>query len=141
MESTMDLNDTARVRRPRDAVEYRLGTVTDITYAPHTTYIRRLRLRFPTGDERTYTTAEITPCTREDDRAALVAALIEGCRSLRDAYRIAHDYDEALSGDIIGLLIAIYDITKVRLGVTIDPARLPEHPDRTDAASEDGDRS
>lgn len=116
----MDLNDTARVRAPRDAVEHRLGTVTDITYAPHSTYIQRLRLRFPTGEERTYTRDEIRPCTRHDDRAALVAALTEGCRSLRDACRVANDYDEALSTDIVCLAMAILDIARDRLNAELD---------------------
>jgi hypothetical protein len=116
----MDLNDTARVRQPRDAVEYRLGTVTDITYAPHSTYIQRLRLRFPTGDERTYTTNEITACSRDDDHAALVTALSSVCRSLRDACRIANDYDEALSTDIVCLAMAILAIARDRLDAELD---------------------
>jgi hypothetical protein len=125
----VDLHDTVRVRQPRDAFEYRLGTVTDITYAPHSTYIRRLRLWFPTGDDRTYTTDEITPCTREDDRAALVAAVTEGCRSLRDACRIAHDYDDELSAEIAFLLTSLVGTAHTRLGDTVDPAHLPERPD------------
>jgi len=125
----MDLNDTVRVLRPRDAVECRLGTVTDITYAPRSTDIRRLRLRFPTGEERTYTTDQITPSTREDDRAALETAFIDACAALRYACRIAHDYDEALSTDIIGLLLALYDTARTRIGLTIDPTRLPEYGD------------
>ncbi|GAA4469690.1 hypothetical protein [Phytohabitans houttuyneae] len=129
----MDLNDTARLRQPRDAVECRLGTVTDITYAPHSAYIRRLRLRFPTGDERTYTTDEITPATRDDDRAALETAFIDACAVLRHACRIAHDYDEALSTDIIGLLLALYEAARTRIGLTLDPARLPEYGDHPHA--------
>lgn len=46
------------------------------------------------------------------------------CRSLRDACRIAHDYDEPLSTDIIGLLMAIHGTVATRLGVTLDPATL-----------------
>lgn len=126
----MDLNDTARVRQPRDAVEHRLGTVTDVTYAPHTTYIRRLRLRFPTGDEHTYTTDQITPCTRDDDRAALVAAMTDGCHSPRDACRIAHDYDDEPSAEIRFILTSLVATAQARLTVTIDPARLPKHHDR-----------
>jgi hypothetical protein len=122
----MDLHDTARVRRPRDAVERRLGTVTNITYAPHTTYIRRVWLRFPSGDERTYTLDEITPCTRDDDRTILVAALTQGCGSLRDACRIAHDYDDELSAEISFLLVSLVGVVNTRLGVAIDPARLPD---------------
>jgi hypothetical protein len=131
----MDLNDTARVRQPCDAVECRLGTVTDITYAPHSTYIRRLRLRFPTGDERTYTTDEITPSTRDDDRAALETAFIDACAVLRHACRIAHDYDEALSTDIIGLLLALYEAARTRIGLTLDPARLPGYGDHAPAVT------
>jgi hypothetical protein len=126
MESTMDLDDTARVRQPRNAVEHRLGTITDIMHAPHSTYIRRLRLRFPTDDERTYTADQISPCTRDDDRAALVAAVTDGCRSLRDACRIAHDYDDELSAEIRFLLTSLVGTAQARLAVTIDPARLPE---------------
>jgi len=131
----MERNDTARVRQPRDAVEYRLGTVTDITYAPHSTYIRRLRLRFPTGDERTYTTDEISPSTRDDDRATLETAFIEACAALRYACRIAHDHDEALSTDIIGLLLALYDTARTRIGLTLDPTRLPAYGDHTPAVT------
>lgn len=121
----MDLNHTARVRQPRDPVEYRLGTITDITYSnPHTTHIRHLRLRFPTGEERTYTPAEIVTCTRTDDHAALVAAFTATCRSLRDACRIAHDYDERINTDILGLLLAFDDTVATRLGVSLDPANL-----------------
>jgi hypothetical protein len=130
----MDHDHTARVLRPRDAVEYRLGTVTDITHAPHSTDIERVRLRFPTGDERTYTTDEITPSTRDDDRVALETALIDACAVLRHACRIAHDYDEALSTDILGLLLALYD-TAARIGLTIDPAHLPEYGDHTRAVT------
>jgi hypothetical protein len=138
LEFTMDLDDTARVRAPRDAVEHRLGTVTDITYAPYSTYIRRLRLRFPTGVERTYTTAEIRPCGRDDDHAALVAAVTEGCRALRDVCRIAHDHDGELSADISVLLMSLVTTADARLGVTIDPASLPEPAGSADA---DGNRS
>lgn len=121
----MDLNDTARVREPRDAFEYRLATITDIAYStPNTTHIRRLRLRFPTGDERAYSTEDIIVCRRTDDHAALVAAFIGTCRSLRDACRIAHDYDEPLSAEIIHLLMDVYGIVAIRLGVTLDPADL-----------------
>jgi hypothetical protein len=121
----MDLTDTARVRRPRDAVEHRLGTVTDITYAPHSTYIRRLRLPFSTGVERTDTTDEITPSTREDDRTALGTTLTEGCRLLRDACRIAHDSDDELSAAIAFLLTSLLGTAQTRLGIPIDPTRLP----------------
>lgn len=121
----MDLNDTARVRQPRDGIEYRLATITDITYStPHTTHIRDLRLRFPTGEHRTYTPAEILACTRTDDHAALVAAFTDTCRSLRDACRIAHDYDEQINTDVIGLLLAIHTTVATRLGVNLDPAQL-----------------
>ena len=119
----MDLNDTARVRQPRDGIEHRLATISDITYStPHTTHIRRLRLRFPNGHERTYTPAEVVVCTRADDHAALVTAFTDACRSLRDACRIAHDYDEQLSTDLIGLLMAIHGTAKTRLEVNLDPA-------------------
>ena len=121
----MDLNDTARVRQPRDGIEYRLATITDITYStPHTTHIRDLRLRFPTGEHRTYTPVEIVVCTRTDDHAALVAAFTDACRSLRDACRIAHDYDEEINTDLIGLLLAIHTTVATRLGVDLDPAHL-----------------
>jgi hypothetical protein len=123
-EITMNLNDGARVRNPRDAIEYRLGTVTDITYAPHSTYIQRIRLRFPTGEERTYPADEVAACSRTDDHAALVAALIDACRSVRDACGIAHDYDERLSTDLIRLLLTVHGVVASRLGVTLDPDSL-----------------
>ena len=105
----MDLYDTARVRQPRDGIEYRLATVTDITYSTlHRTHIRDLRLRFPTGEERTYTPADIVACTSTDDHARLVAAFTDACRALRGACRIAHDYDEQINTDILRLLIAIH---------------------------------
>jgi hypothetical protein len=94
------------VQQPQDAFEYRLGTVTDIGYAPDGTNVERYRLRFPTGEERTYPVIEVIACSRTDDHAALVAAFTDTCRSLRDACRIAHDFGERLSGDIIGLLLA-----------------------------------
>jgi hypothetical protein len=121
----MDLNDTARVRQPRDPVEYRLATITDITYStPNATHIRQLELRFPTGEHRTYTPAEVVVCTRTDDHAALVAAFTATCRSLRDACRIAHDYDELVSAEIIHLLMDVYGIVATRLDVTLDPDNL-----------------
>ncbi len=121
----MDLDDTARVRQPGKAFEYRLATIIDIAYStPNTTHIRRLRLRFPTGDERAYATEDIVECCRADDHAALVAAFVGTCRSLRDACRIAHDYDEPLSAEIIHLLMDVYGIVATRLGVTLDPADL-----------------
>lgn len=132
----MDLNDTARVRQPRDPVEYRLATITDITYStPHTTHIRDLRLSFPTGENRTYTPAEIVACTHTDDHAALVAAFTDACRSLRDACRIAHDYDEQINTDIIGLLLAIHGTVKTRLGITLDPATCDAPADSEQATS------
>ena len=117
----MDLNDTARIRQPADPVEYRLATITDITYStPHTTHIRHLRLRFATGEERTYTPAEIAVCTRTDDHERLVAAFTDTCRALRDACRIAHDYDERINTDILGLLLALQGAVVTHLGVTLD---------------------
>ncbi|WP_433615329.1 hypothetical protein ACQP2P_11255 [Dactylosporangium sp. CA-139114] len=121
----MNPHETARVRRPRDAVEHRLGTVTDIIYPnPHTTYIGGIRLRFATGEERTYRPEAVVACTRADDHAALVAAVTDTCRTLRDACRIAHDYDGRLSGDIIDLLMALLGVAEARLGLTLDPANL-----------------
>lgn len=121
----MDLNDTARIPQPRDPVEYRLATIIDVTYSnPYTTHIRHLRLRFPTGEERTYTPAEIVVCTRTDDHAALVAAFTDACRALRDACRTAHDYDERINSDILGLLLALHGTVATHLGVNLDPANL-----------------
>jgi len=130
----MNLNDTARVRRPTDPVEYRLGTVTDIKYAPHSSHVQRYRLRFPTGVERTYPAAEVAACSRDDDRATLVTALTEAGRSLREACRIAHDYDEHLSTAIIALLLALYDTARTELGLRLDVALRGEP-----AANDDGD--
>jgi hypothetical protein len=96
----LDLNATARVRQPREAWELRLGTVTAVEPQPDSTRGDGHRLRFPTGDTSWYHADEITGCTRDDDRAALVATLTEVGRSLRDACRIAHDHDDELSADI-----------------------------------------
>lgn len=121
----MKLNDTARVRQPRDPVEYRLATITDITYStPNTTHIRRLELRFPTGEERAYAPAEIVVCTRADDHAALVTAFTDACRALRDACRIAHDYDERINTEVIELSLIIQGLVATRLDVTLAPADL-----------------
>lgn len=128
----MNLNDTVRVREPQDAVERRLATIVDITYAPFTTYVQRCRLRFPNGQERTYTGHEITLCSRDDDLAAVQAAFIRAGSSLRDACRIAHDVDPKLSDDVVCLLIKLFITAKVRLGVTLGPTALPE----TDTAAD-----
>jgi hypothetical protein len=121
----MDLDDTVRERQPREADEYRLATITDVTYStPHTTHIRRLQVRFPNGRERTYTPDEVIACTRADDHAALAEAFKATLRGLRDACRIAHDYDDQLSTDIIGLLVSIHSTVQTRLGVDLDPAHL-----------------
>jgi hypothetical protein len=121
----MHLGDHIRVRQPREAVEYRLATIVDITYStPHTTHIRRLDARFPNGQRRTYTPSAVTLCTPADDHAALVAAFTATLRGLRDACRIAHDYSEPLSADIISLLMSICGTVETRLGVTLDPALL-----------------
>src|SRR5205085_1394933 len=119
----MDLNDTARVRQPGDAIEYRPATITGILYStPDHPHIRDVRLRFPTGEHRTYRPAAIIACTRTDDHAALVAAFTDACRALRDACRIAHDYDEHINTDVVGLLLAIHTTVATRLGVNLDPA-------------------
>jgi hypothetical protein len=121
----MDLYDTARVRHPRTPVEHRLGTVTDITYAPYSTYVRRYQLQFPTGEERTYQAAEVVACTRDDDRAALVTAVTDAGRALRDACRTAHDYDHELSTKVVDLLIRLQATASAHLDITLDPATLP----------------
>ncbi|GIE93904.1 hypothetical protein [Paractinoplanes rishiriensis] len=120
----MELNDTARVRQPADPIEHRLATVTDLFTNGSTTYIQRYELRFPTGETRTYPPQAIVGCTRDDDHTALVTAFTTACRALRDACRIAHDYDEQLSTDLIGLLLAIHGTAQTRLGITLDPAHL-----------------
>ena len=120
----MELNDTARVCQPHDPVEHRLATVTDLFTNGCTTYIQRYELRFPTGETRVYPPGAVIACTRDDDNAALVTAFTTACRSLRDACRIAHDYDEKLSTDLIGLLLALHGTVTTRLGITLDPAAL-----------------
>jgi hypothetical protein len=135
----MNRNDTARVRTPRDGFEYRLGTVTDVQPASHAGDVDRYRLRFPTGAERTYLTADITACTRADDYAALTAAVTESGEALRYACRVAHDYDQALSNDITHLLMDLYVTARVRLRLTLDPAPLTQHLDtRHPATGHDG---
>ena len=47
------------------------------------------------------------PSTSAAASAALVAALTEGCRSLRAACRIAHDHDDALSAALAFALGAV----------------------------------
>lgn len=131
MYRSMEYGDTARVIRPTDAVEYRLGTVIDVRYStPHTTYARRYTLRFPTGDERTYPAAKVGRATRADDRAALEAALTTAAEAVRDACRIADDYDADLSTGAASLLRRLVDLASLRLGLTLDPAN-PTRPQVT----------
>jgi len=133
----MNLNAGARVRQPREAFEHRLGIVADVTYPnPQTTYISSIRLRFPTGEERSYRPEEVVACSRTDDHAALVAAFTDTCRALRTACRIAHDYDERLSGDILSLLLTVFSVAATRLGVCLDPAHL-DPPTGSDASIEE----
>lgn len=54
-------------------------------------------------------------CRRTDDYAALVAAFVATCRSLRDA---------SLSAEIIHLLMDVCGIVATRLGITLDPVDL-----------------
>ncbi|WP_213454671.1 hypothetical protein [Rhizomonospora bruguierae] len=132
MYRSMEHGDTARVVAPRDATEHRLGTVTDVGYAtPHTTYARRYTLRFPTGDERTYPADHVVWRTRDDDRAALEAAFTTACVALRDACRIAHDFDDDLSSGTASLLRRLVDLARLRLRLTLDPAN-PAWPHTTD---------
>ncbi|MFY1684831.1 hypothetical protein ACN265_25240 [Micromonospora sp. WMMD730] len=123
MYRSLEYGDTARVVNPADPVEYRLGTVTDVRYStPHTTYARSYTLRFPTGDERTYPAENVRRATRDDDRAALEAALTSACVAVREACRIAHDYDADLSTGTASLLRRLVDLATLRLGLTLGPA-------------------
>ncbi|MEU8370071.1 hypothetical protein [Micromonospora tulbaghiae] len=123
MYRSMEYGDTARVVTPSDATEHRLGTVTDVAYStPHTTPARRYTLRFPNGTERTYPADHVVRCTRTDDHAALEAAFTTAYAALRDACRIAHDYDSDLSAGTASLLRRLVDLTRLRLGLTLDPA-------------------
>ncbi|WP_341718810.1 hypothetical protein QQG74_03270 [Micromonospora sp. FIMYZ51] len=131
MYRSLEYGDTARVIKPTDPVEYRLGTVTDVDYStPHTTYARSYTLRFPNGAERTYPAAKVKRVTRADDRAAMEAALTAACVALRFACRIAHDYDADLSSGTASLLRRLVDLASLRLGLTLDPAN-PAWPQRT----------
>ncbi|MEU8182047.1 hypothetical protein AB0B86_14915 [Micromonospora sp. NPDC049047] len=124
MYRSMDLGDTARVITPADATEYRLGTVTDVTYStPHTTHAHRYTLRFPSGTERTYPADRVARRTRADDHAALEAAFTQASAALRDACRIAHDYNPDLSAGTASLLRRLVDLARLRLGLPLDPAR------------------
>ncbi|WP_194822581.1 hypothetical protein [Micromonospora sp. S-DT3-3-22] len=124
MYRSMEYGDTARVITPTDPVEYRLGTVTDVRYStPHTTYARSYTLRFPTGDERTYPAENVRRATRDDDRAALEAALTTAAEAVRDACRIAHDYDADLSAGTASLLRRLVDLATLRLGLILGPAK------------------
>jgi len=125
----IELGDTARVAEPSDAIEYRLGTVTDVDFAtPHTTYVRGYTLRFPNGTTRTYPAEQVARCTRADDRAALEAAFTTAFVALRGACRIAHDFDADLSSGTASLLVRLVDLAALRLGVTLAPAS-PARPD------------
>src|SRR2546423_8819104 len=100
MNKPMNLGDTARVATPTDAIERRLGYVSDVHFStPHTTHVSRYTLRFPGGMERTYPADHVLRCTRADDRTALEAAFTEAYVQLRDACRIAHDFNADLSDD------------------------------------------
>ncbi|MFC8849954.1 MULTISPECIES: hypothetical protein [unclassified Micromonospora] len=128
---SMECGDTARVVTPADAIEQRLGTVTDVVYStPHTTYALRYTLRFPTGTERTYPADDVVSCTRADDRAALEAAFTKAGVALRDACRIAHDYDAEFSTGTASLLRRLIDLASLRLELTIDLAD-PTRPQTT----------
>ncbi|RZU48799.1 hypothetical protein EV385_0523 [Krasilnikovia cinnamomea] len=61
-----------------------------------------------------------------------MAAFTTALRSLRDACRIAHDYDERINTDLIGLLLAIHGTVKTHLGIALDPADLdaPANPEQ-----------
>ncbi|WP_435209066.1 hypothetical protein [Micromonospora sp. bgisy143] len=123
MYRSMEYGDTARVITPADATEHRLGTVTDVTYStPHTTYARRYTLRFPGGIERTFPADDVARCTRADDHAALEAAFTTACVALRDACRIAHDYDPDLSVGTVSLIRRLVDLSRLRLGLTLNPS-------------------
>lgn len=135
MYRSMEVGDTARVITPSDATEYRLGTVTDVAYStPHTTYALRYSLRFPNGTERTYQADHVVWCTRADDRAALEAAFTKAAVALRDACRIAHDFDADLSSGTASLLRRLVDLARLRLGLPLDPA----DPARPRTGTEDG---
>lgn len=128
----MELNDTARVRQPRDPVEYSLAIVTDLFTNGCTTYIQRYELRFPNGEVRRYPSEAVVACTRADDHATLVTAYTAAFNALRDACRIAHDYDQQLSTDTIRLLLNIHRTMSANLGVTLDPDDLatPAEPEQ-----------
>ncbi|MDG4790199.1 hypothetical protein O7626_30480 [Micromonospora sp. WMMD1102] len=126
MYRSMEVGDTARVITPSDATEYRLGTVTDVRYStPHTTYALDYTLRFPNGTERTYPAEHVVQCTRTDDRAALEKAFTKAAVALRDACRIAHDFDADLSSETASLLRRLVDLARLHLGPTFDPAAWP----------------
>lgn len=131
----LGLGDTARVDHPEHGFEYRLGTVTDFRLDSFTTWIHWYRLRFPTGDERTYTADKIAACGRDDDRAALITHLDAAFRSLAAACRIGHDYgDDELSAEIFLHTASLIDSARNRLGVALDPARLADLGTAADAA-------
>ncbi|PZF87680.1 hypothetical protein [Micromonospora deserti] len=135
MYRSLEYGDTARVIKPTDPVEYRLGTVTDVRYStPHTTHARRYTLRFPNGDERTYPAANVRRATRADDRAALEVALTTAAEAVRDACRIAHNYDADLSTGTASLLRRLIDLASLRLGLTLNPA----NPTRPLTRNQDG---
>ncbi len=117
----MKLHDTARVRHPLSPVEYGLATIIAVEAQPGGMHGDRYRLRFGSGKERSYYATEITACTRNDDREALIAHMSAACRSLVAACRIAHDYDDDLSAAIGLHTVGLLDAAQTRLGVTLDP--------------------
>jgi hypothetical protein len=120
MNKPMDLGDAARVATPTDAIERRLGYVGDVHFStPHTTHVRCHTLLFPGGTERTYPAEHVLRCTRADDRAALEAAFTEAYGHLRDACRIAHDFNADLSDDTARLLRGLVDVARGRLGLPL----------------------
>jgi hypothetical protein len=115
----MELGDTARIRHPSDPVEHRLATVID-RFTRGSAFIHRYELRFPNGETRMYRYDAVIECTRDDDRAAIIAAYTAACRSLRDACRRAHDHDPALSADTASLLASLITTAQTRLDINLE---------------------
>jgi hypothetical protein len=123
----MEIGDAVRITEPADAIEYRLGYVSDLHFStPHTTHVARYTVLFPGGTERTYPAERVVRCTRADDRTALETAYTEAFGRLRAACRIAHDFNDDLSGGTARLLAELVEVARRHLGVALLPEDRPK---------------
>ena len=123
----MSVNDTARVRHQLVPAEHHLATVTAVELWPGSTTGVRYRLRFPSGKQFHYNGDAVIACSGTDVEAALIEALHAACGALAVGCRLAHSYNaQRMSVAIMYSLAMLTDAVGELLGVTIDPAQLPE---------------